>query len=107
MARKPRLTAPVVELVDPADLIPYAGNARRHEPSQVAQIAASIEEFGFTVPVLADEGNVLVAGHGRVMAALELGLETVPVIRLKGLTEAQKRAYVIADNRLTELGGWD
>jgi DNA modification methylase len=102
-----KLVAPAVEMVDPAVLVPYSGNSRVHEASQVAQIAASIEEFGFTVPVLADEENVLVAGHGRVLAALELGLPAVPVIRLKGLSEAQKRAYVIADNRLTELGGWN
>ena len=89
------------------DLVPYARNARTHSPGQVALIAGSIREFGFTNPVLVDGANGIIAGHGRVMAARQLGLETVPVIELAHLTEAQKRAYVLADNRLAEAAGWD
>jgi DNA modification methylase len=85
-------------------LIPYARNARTHSDAQVAQIAASIREFGWTNPVLVDGGNGVVAGHGRVLAARKLGLGSVPVIELAGLTEPQKRAYVLADNK---LAGWD
>jgi ParB-like chromosome segregation protein Spo0J len=88
-------------------LIPYARNARTHSDAQVAQIAASIREFGWTNPVLVDGGNGVVAGHGRVLAARKLGLGSVPVIELAGLTEAQKRAYVLADNRLALNAGWD
>jgi DNA modification methylase len=88
-------------------LIPYARNARTHSPAQIAQIAASIREWGFTVPVLIDEAGMIIAGHGRVLAAQQLGLDEVPVIVARGWTEAQKRAYVIADNKLTENGGWD
>ena len=88
-------------------LRPYAQNAKTHGPDQVARIAASIAEFGWTVPVLvADDGEVI-AGHGRILAATELGLTEAPVIVLGHLTEAQRRAYRIADNKLTELGGWD
>lgn len=88
-------------------LVPYARNSRTHSPEQVAQIAASIREFGFTNPVLIDANNTLIAGHGRVMAAQSLGLATVPAIRLAHLTDAQRRAYVIADNKLAENAGWD
>ncbi len=88
-------------------LVPYARNGRTHSPEQVAQIAASIREFGFTNPVLIDANNTLIAGHGRVMAAQHLGLPTVPAIRLAHLTDAQRRAYVIADNKLAENAGWD
>jgi hypothetical protein len=88
-------------------LIPYARNARTHSDAQVAQIAASIREFGWTNPVLVDGGNGVVAGHGRVLAARKLGLGSVPVIELSGLTEAQKRAYVLADNKLALNAGWD
>ncbi len=90
-----------------ADLIPYARNARTHSEAQVALIAGSIREFGFTNPVLVDGGNGIIAGHGRVMAAQKLGLVTVPVIELAHLSEAQKRAYILADNRLAEQAGWD
>ncbi len=90
-----------------ADLIPYARNARTHSEAQVAQIAGSIREFGFNNPVLADGTNGIIAGHGRVLAARKLGLERVPVIELAHLTEAQKRAYILADNRLAENAGWD
>lgn len=88
-------------------LIPYARNSRTHSPEQVAQIAASIQEYGFTNPVLVDANNTLIAGHGRVMASQQLGLATVPAIRLAYLTDAQRRAYVIADNKLALNAGWD
>lgn len=90
-----------------ANLIPYARNARTHTPAQVAQIAASIVEFGWTNPILVDGGNGIIAGHGRVLAAAQLGLSEVPVIELAHLTPNQRRAYIIADNRLAELAGWD
>jgi DNA modification methylase len=88
-------------------LTPYARNARTHDAAQIAQIAASITEFGFTNPVLVDKKGGIIAGHGRVLAAQELGLEQVPVIVLGHLTAAQRRAYVIADNRLALNAGWD
>lgn len=88
-------------------LIPYARNARTHSPEQVAQIAASMREFGFTNPVLIDADGGLIAGHGRVLAARQLGLASVPCIRLGHLSDAQKRAYVIADNKLALNAGWD
>lgn len=89
------------------DLTPYAGNARTHSDKQIAQIAASIRTFGFTNPVLIDEAGGIVAGHGRVAAAKQLGIDEVPTIALGHLTPAERRAYVIADNRLAELAGWD
>ena len=88
-------------------LIPYARNSRTHSDAQVAQIAASIREFGFTNPVLVDADGGIIAGHGRVMAARKLGLDTVPCLRLSHLTDAQRRAYVIADNKLALNAGWD
>lgn len=88
-------------------LIPYARNARTHSDEQTAQIAGSIREFGFTNPVLIDGEGGIIAGHGRVMAARKLGLADVPCIRLAHLSEAQKRAYVIADNKLALNAGWD
>jgi DNA modification methylase len=87
-------------------LIPYARNARTHSEDQVAQIAASIVEFGWLNPVLIDDAGNVIAGHGRLLAARNLGLETVPVIRASHLTPAQVRAYRLADNRLAELSGW-
>jgi len=90
-----------------ADLIPYAANSRTHSEAQVAQIAASIKEFGFTNPILTDGGNGIIAGHGRLLAARQLGMDDVPTIPLAGLTDAQKRAYVIADNKLALNAGWD
>jgi DNA modification methylase len=90
-----------------AGLIPYANNARTHSEAQVALIAGSIREFGFNNPVLVDGQNGIIAGHGRVLAAQKLGLKTVPVIELAHLSEAQKRAYILADNRLSEQAGWD
>jgi DNA modification methylase len=89
------------------DLIPYARNSRTHSDAQVAQIAASIREFGFTNPVLVDGDRGIIAGHGRVMAARKLDLKEVPTIELSHLTPAQRRAYVIADNKLAENAGWD
>lgn len=88
-------------------LIPYARNSRTHSPEQVAQIAASIQEFGFTNPVLIDAAGGLIAGNGRVMGARQLGLATIPCIRLAHLTDVQKRAYVIADNQIALNSGWD
>ena len=88
-------------------LIPYARNAREHSDAQVAQIAASIREFGFTAPVLIDSENGIIAGHGRVMAARKLGLGVVPCIRLGDLTENQRRAYVIADNKIALNSEWN
>lgn len=90
-----------------AKLIPYARNARTHSEDQVAQIAASIAEFGFTNPILAGSDGVIVAGHGRLAAAQKLGLELVPVVVLDHLTPTQRRALVIADNRIAENAGWD
>ena len=88
-------------------LIPYARNSRTHSDTQIAQIAASIREFGFTSPVLVDADNGIIAGHGRVLAARKLGLATVPVLRIDYMTDAQKRAYIIADNKLALNAGWD
>jgi hypothetical protein len=88
-------------------LIPYVGNSRTHSDEQVAQIAASIREFGFTNPILTDGENGIIAGHGRLMAARKLAMDEVPTIELAGLTAAQKRAYVIADNKLALNAGWD
>lgn len=88
-------------------LVPYARNSRTHSDEQIAQVAASIREFGFTNPVLIDGDGGIIAGHGRVMAARKLGLAQVPCIRLAHLTEAQRRAYVIADNKLALNAGWD
>jgi len=89
------------------DLIPYAKNSRTHSDAQVAQIAASIKEFGWTNPILVDGDNGIIAGHGRLMAARKLGMEQVPVIELKGMTDLQKKAYIIADNQLAMNSGWD
>jgi len=88
-------------------LIPYARNARTHSDAQVAQLAASIQEWGWTTPVLIDEEGSIIAGHGRVMAARKLGIEDVPVMVASGWSEAQRRAYVLADNKLALNSGWD
>ena len=90
-----------------ADLIPYVNNARTHSDSQVTQLASSIKEFGFINPVIIDDHNGLIAGHGRLMAAKKLGLEEVPVLVESHLTEAQKKAYILADNKLALNAGWD
>jgi len=96
-----------IETIAVDRLIPYARNSRTHSDEQVAQVAASIREFGFTNPVLIDGEGGIIAGHGRVMAARKLGLADVPCIRLAHLTDAQKRAYIIADNKLALNAGWD
>jgi ParB-like chromosome segregation protein Spo0J len=89
------------------DLVPYQGNARTHSRRQIAQIAGSIERFGFLNPVLIDGSNQIIAGHGRVAAAKKLGLTSVPSLRIDHLTDDERRAYVLADNRLAEKAGWD
>lgn len=89
------------------DLVPYAANARTHSEDQVSQIAASIKEFGFNNPVLIDIDNGIIAGHGRVMAAMKLGLDLVPTVTLDHLSDAERRAYILADNRLALNAGWD
>ena len=88
-------------------LIPYARNARRHRPSQIKEIAASIKEWGWTVPILIDEQDVIIAGHGRVLAAEQLGIRDVPVVVARGWSDKQKRAYRLADNELTLHAQWD
>ena len=88
-------------------LIPYINNSRTHSDEQIAQIAASIKEFGWTNPILVDGANGIIAGHGRLMAARKLGYTEVPTIELKDLTETQRKAYIIADNRLALNAGWD
>lgn len=96
-----------IEQLSVDDLIPYAKNSRTHSAEQVAQIAASIREFGFTNPVLIDSEGGIIAGHGRVQAARKLGIAEVPCIMLDNLTELQKQAYIIADNKLALNAGWD
>ena len=96
-----------IEQVAVTALIPYAKNSRTHDDAQVAQIAASIKEFGWTNPILIDGDKGIIAGHGRLMAARKLGMTEVPVIELKDLTPTQKKAYIIADNRLALNAGWD
>ena len=98
---------PQYKTVPTASLIPYARNARTHSPAQVDKIAASIREFGFLSPIITDGQSGIVAGHGRVMAAHKLGLDTLPTIDAAHLTEAQRRAYVLADNRMALDAGWD
>ena len=88
-------------------LIPYARNSRTHSESQVDKIAASIKEFGFLNPVILDGDNGIIAGHGRILAAKKLGMDEVPTVEASHLTDAQRRAYVIADNRLALDAGWD
>src|SRR2546426_444550 len=102
-----RKFTPAIEHVSVRSLKPYPRNARRHNKAQIKQIAASIERFGFNSPVLIADDGVIVAGHGRVAAAKLLGIETVPVVLLSHLTEAERRAYVIADNKLALNAGWD
>ena len=96
-----------VELVSVTDLVPYARNARTHSDEQIAQIMASIREWGFTTPILRDETGMVIAGHGRLLAAQRLKLGEVPVVTARGWSEAKKRAYVIADNKLALNAGWD
>lgn len=89
------------------DLIPYINNSRTHSEEQINQIVASINEFGFTNPLLIDEKDNIIAGHGRLLASKKLKMEEVPCIVLSGLTEAQKKAYIIADNKMALNAGWD
>jgi len=98
---------PAYKTTKVADLIPYARNSRTHSEMQVAKIAASIKEFGFLNPIIVDGENGIIAGHGRVLAAQKLGLESLPVIEASHMTDAQRRAYVIADNKLALDAGWD
>lgn len=101
------LGASKIDWVSVETLIPYVKNARTHSDEQVAQIAGSIKEFGFNNPVLVDKDNSVIAGHGRLMAARKLGMDKVPVIHLEHMTEAQRKAYVLADNRIALNSGWD
>lgn len=101
------MTAPQIELLPLAALTPYAKNARTHSAEQLAQLVASLREFGFTSPILIDADGGILAGHGRAIAAQQVGLAEVPCLRLGHLTEVQKRAYILADNRLALNAGWD
>lgn len=96
-----------LEMRDPAKLKPYVNNARTHSREQIEALKKSIAEFGFRAPVLATPDGLVLAGHGRLQAALEMGLAQIPVAVQAGLTDAQARAYVLADNKLAELAGWD
>jgi ParB family transcriptional regulator, chromosome partitioning protein len=96
-----------IEYISTDELIPYYANSRTHSESQVKQIAASIREFGFTNPILIDEKGTIIAGHGRLVAAQLLNIDEVPTITLNGLTDIQRKAYVIADNKLALNSGWD
>ena len=106
-ALKSEWPADNVERRKVADLIPYARNSRTHSAEQVAQIAASIKEWGWTVPVLIEPDGGIIAGHGRIMAAQKLGIAEVPCMVAEGWSEGQKRAYIIADNKLALNAGWD
>ena len=96
-----------IEQINPGDLAPWERNARTHSKKQLRQIAESIETFGFTNPVLIDRENRVLAGHGRVAAAKMLGMAVVPCLRFENMTETEKRAYVLADNKLALNAGWD
>lgn len=96
-----------LEYIDIDNLIPYINNAREHSPAQVAQIAASIKEFGFTNPVLIDSDNGIIAGHGRILAARMLGIKEIPTLKLADLTDTQRKAYILADNKLALNAGWN
>ena len=96
-----------VENINVDDLIPYDRNPKTHPDTQITQIANSIREWGWTIPILIDENSQVIAGHGRLYAAKQLGRETVPCLRAEGWTDEQKKAYVIADNKIAENGEWD
>lgn len=96
-----------VQEVSLSSLVPYERNAKIHGQEQIEKLKASIQEFGFLTPCLIDRDNNIIAGHGRVLAAKELGMASVPCVYIEGLTEEQRRAYILADNRLGELGEWD
>ncbi|WP_336801703.1 ParB/Srx family N-terminal domain-containing protein [Kaistia sp. MMO-174] len=106
-AEKPGVPATEIEMWAVEHLVPYARNSKKHPKAQVQQLAASITEFGFTIPILAAEDGTIIAGHGRLLAAQLLGMKEVPVIVARGWTDEQRRAYTIADNKLTENGEWD
>lgn len=101
------MTKLAIKYKKPADLIGYEKNSRTHSDAQIAQLVASLREFGFTNPILIDGKNGIIAGHGRLKAAIELGYDSVPTIELSELTDEQRRAYVIADNKLALNAGWD
>lgn len=107
MSDIPHLDGHKLVHLDPSCLKPHPDNPRTHSKEQVRKIAASIRRFGFRNPVLVDDENRVIAGHGRLLAAAELRLASVPVIQLSGMSEAERRAYIIADNRLAECAGWD
>ena len=107
MATKQSNPADKVEHWDITKLVPYARNSRTHSDAQVAQIAASIKEWGWTTPVLVDEDGSIIAGHGRTLAAQRLKMTQVPVMVAKGWSDTKKRAYIIADNKLALNAGWD
>jgi len=111
MTQKPKKPAsPKIEMLDATSLIPYVNNAKQHDDAQVQKLAGSIRQFGFTNPILVDGQNppTVIAGHGRLMAAQKLGMDKVPCIRLDHLSDTERRAYTLADNRLAEIGGgWD
>jgi len=96
-----------IKKIPVSEMIPYINNPRTHSGKQISQIAASIKEFGFTNPILTDGKNGVIAGHGRLLAAKELGIDVVPVIELSHLSDIQKIAYVLADNKISENSGWD
>jgi ParB-like chromosome segregation protein Spo0J len=96
-----------IEQVPLADLIPYARNARTHSAAQISQLCGSLREFGWVNPVLIDGDNNIIAGHGRILAAQQLGMMTAPCLRISHLTDAQRRAYILADNSLALNSGWD
>jgi hypothetical protein len=98
---------PLIKTAQVVDLIPYARNSRTHSDEQITKIAASIKEFGFLNPVIVDGQNGIIAGHGRVMAAKKLGMTELPAVEASHLTDAQRRAYIIADNKLALNAGWD
>ena len=102
-----RVAAEQLVMMPLSDLVPYANNARVHSKAQIAQLRASLREFGFVTPVLIDWDNNIIAGHGRVEAARAEGMTEVPCVLVTNLTEAQRKAYILADNRLSETAGWD
>jgi len=102
-----RIAAEQLTMVPIDDLIPYANNAKKHSAKQINQIRASLREFGFVTPVLIDFDNNIIAGHGRVEAARAEGMREVPCVLVTNLTEAQRKAYILADNRLSETAAWD
>ena len=96
-----------IEKVKIDDLIPYINNAKVHSEDQITRISSSIREFGFLTPVLIDKDKNIIAGHGRIMAAKKLKIDAIPCVFVEGLTEQQRKAYILADNRLGELAEWD